>query len=98
MQKQFTDKLHIFPDSGASICLAGLNFLQKIKNTDLIPCYKNIKAVDSSILTCHGMLPVKFDIGSHTTIQFFIFLFFFFNCDSQPLKGMELQEKEAQKD
>ena len=28
----------------------------------------------------------------------FYFFYFFFNCDSQPLQGMELQEKEAQKD
>ena len=64
-------ELHIFPDSGPSICLARPNFLKKlnIKNTHLIPCYKNIKAVDGSILICHGMLPVKFDIGSNTTIQ-----------------------------
>ena len=27
------------------------------------------KRVGSSILTCHGLLPVKFHIGPHTTIQ-----------------------------
>ena len=39
--------MQVFPDSGASICLAGLHHLQdlKIKESDLIPCQKRVRAV-----------------------------------------------------
>ena len=65
---------HIFPDSGPSICLARPNFLKKlnIKNTHLIPCYKNIKAVDGSILICHGMLPVNLTLVQTPQFKMFI--------------------------
>ena len=64
-------EIHIFPDSGASIFLAGPTLVQKlnVKHIDLIPCYKKIKIVGGSTLTCHGTLPEKFGIGSNNTIH-----------------------------
>ena len=48
--------MNIFPDSGASICLAGPQHIAKfnLDTHDLIPCYKQVKAVGGSKLTCHG--------------------------------------------
>ena len=64
-------KMNIFPDSGASMCLAGPQHIAKFNQdtNDLIPCYKQVKAVGGSKLTCHGWLPVTFRIGKNTTKQ-----------------------------
>ena len=61
----------IFPDSGASICLAGPQHLIPlgIDMNDLIPCNKSVTAVGGSILKCRGWLPVKFDVDGHKTLQ-----------------------------
>ena len=55
----------IFPDSGASICLAGPHHLNQLKLTknDLILCHKEVKAVGRTICLCHGWLPIKIIIG-----------------------------------
>ena len=64
-------KMNIFPDSGASICLAGPQHMAKfnLDAHDLIPCYKQVKAVGGSKLTCHGWLPITFRIGKNTKKQ-----------------------------
>ena len=64
-------KMNIFPDSGASICLAGPQHIAKfnLDTHDLIPCYKQVKAAGGSKLTCHGWLPITFRIGKNTTKQ-----------------------------
>ena len=64
-------KMNIFPDIGASICLAGPQHIAKfnLDAHDLIPCYKQVKAVGGSKLTCHGWLPITFWIGKNTTKQ-----------------------------
>ena len=64
-------KMNIFPDSGASICLAGPQHMAKfnLDTHDLIPCYKQVKAVGGSKLTCYGWLPITFRIGKNTTKQ-----------------------------
>ena len=59
----------IFPDSGASICIAGTKHLPEfgIDKPNLIPCNKTITAVGGSTLTCHGFIPTQFNIGAQTT-------------------------------
>ena len=62
-------KMNIFQGNGASICLAGPQHIAKfnLDTHDLIPCYKQVKAVGGSKLTCHGWLPITFQIGKNTT-------------------------------
>ena len=64
-------EMDIFPDSGASICLAGPQHLRKlgIDERNLIQCTKQVTAVGGSKLTCHGYIPVLFEIGQHSTKQ-----------------------------
>ena len=63
--------INIFPDSGASICLAGPHQLPQLnlKQKDLIRCHKEVKAVGGSKLIFHGWLPMNFTIAKHTTTQ-----------------------------
>ena len=63
--------MNIFPDSGASICLAGRQHIAKfnLDTYNLIPWYKQVKAVGGSKLICHGWLPITFQIGKNTTMQ-----------------------------
>ena len=71
-QKVGTAKtMMVFPDSGASICLAGPQHIQAmgIDARSLIPCSKQVRAVGGSVLTCQGWLPTRFSIGSNTTQQ-----------------------------
>ena len=58
----------VFPDSGASICLAGSKHLPALGITpqQLIPCSKRISAVGGSILPCQGWKPVEFNIQADT--------------------------------
>ena len=62
---------NIFPDSGASICLAGTSHLNilGLKDTDLSPCHKRVMAVGGSILTCKGQVEAIFKIGNQSTCQ-----------------------------
>ena len=64
-------KVSIFPDSGASICLASTSHLVNLglKETDLSPCHKKVMAVGGSILTCKGRIEVDFRIGDRSTHQ-----------------------------
>ena len=66
-----TVSLHIFPDSGANICLAGPKQLALLGLTShqLRPCNKRVKTVGGSILTCTGWLPVKFEVEGNATNQ-----------------------------
>ena len=63
--------IEIFPDSGASICLAGSHHLSNLKRQahELTPCKKRVRAVGGAILTCQGYLITTFQIGSKTTTQ-----------------------------
>ena len=63
--------INIFPDSGATICLAGQHHLQQLnlKQENLICCHKEVKAVGGFNLICHGWLPMNFTIGKHTATQ-----------------------------
>ena len=63
--------MKIFPDSGASICIAGAQHLNQLgaSETDLIPCNKKIAAVGGSLISCIGCIRVKFDIEGYTTCQ-----------------------------
>ena len=49
-------EMTIFPDSGGSICIASLQHMHTIGliPSNIIPCYKQIKAVGGSILICKG--------------------------------------------
>ena len=53
--------VNIFPNSGASIYLAGSHHLQQLnlKQEDLIHCHRKVKAVEGSKLICHGRLPMN---------------------------------------
>ena len=61
----------IFPDSGASICIAGTEHLSDfdIDDRNLLPCNKTINAVGGSTLKCWGWITTKFTIESNTTLQ-----------------------------
>ena len=63
--------MKVFPDSGASICLASTAHLAAFKLTaeQLLPCSKTVTVVGGSTLLCSGWLPMTFRIGSHTTRQ-----------------------------
>ena len=71
----------IFPDSGASICIAGTKHLPEfgIDKPNLLQCNTTITAVGGSTLTCHGFIPTKSKIQQglllqlvHTSIQFHV--------------------------
>ena len=66
-----TNTALVFPDSGASICLASPQHLQKlgVDPQSLIPSTRQVKAVGGSILTCQGWLHMKFQISDNSTIQ-----------------------------
>jgi hypothetical protein len=63
--------MNIFPDSGASICLAAPQHVAQLsaKISDLIPCKKAVRAVGGSTLACIGWLPVEFNILGNITRQ-----------------------------
>ena len=44
-------------------------FLHPSLDTSILTCYKQVKAVGGSKLTCHGWLPITFQIGKNTTKQ-----------------------------
>ena len=64
--------LQIFPDSGASICLAGPQHLEKLRVSvspdELIQCFKRVTAVGFQLI-CHGWLLVQFQIGTYSMKQ-----------------------------
>ena len=61
----------IFPDSGASICLAGTRHMDtlKINEKDLIPCSRKVMAVGGSVLTCKGYINACFTVGHKNSQQ-----------------------------
>ena len=63
--------MKVFPDSGASICLAGPQHLDKlgVKQNSLTQCNKLVRAVGGSVLRCSGWLPMTFTIEGHNTTQ-----------------------------
>ena len=63
--------LTIFPDSGATICVAGTKHIAalNLQPSQLHPCNKRVTAVGGSILKSKGWANIKFDIDGHTTIQ-----------------------------
>ena len=54
--------MKVFPDSGASICIAGL------KHLSLLNINRN-ELIGRTIIKCFGWLPVKFNVEGHTTTQ-----------------------------
>ena len=64
-------QIKIFPDSGASICLGGPKHLRcmGLKEENLIPSSKVVRAVGGSTITCRGWLPVQFTVGGKSTKQ-----------------------------
>ena len=73
-QKRFNNtpiKTDIFPDSGATVCIAGPHYLKILGVPEhcLIPTEKSVVAVGGSKLNCHGWIPMKFCIGGHVTRQ-----------------------------
>ena len=63
--------MNIFPDSGASICLAGPQHIAKL---DLdtkyhITCHKQVSAAGGTKLLCKGWIPIKFQVGTHAMKQ-----------------------------
>ena len=61
----------IFQDSGASICLGGIQHLEFIglKPQHLIPCNKILSAVGNYSMKCIGYLPVVFIVNGKKTKQ-----------------------------
>lgn len=66
-----TRSLNIFPDNGASICLAGPTHLLKrnLNTNQLTPYQKIITAVGGHKHKYYGWVPVQFTVGPHTTNQ-----------------------------
>ena len=64
-------KLKIFPDSGASICLGGLKHLSQlgVDKSNLIKCNKVITAVGNHKMACLGWIPVQFWVNGNGTKQ-----------------------------
>ena len=64
-------RLKIFPDSGATTCLGGPKHLycMGLKESNLIPSKKVIRAVGGSTLISQGWLPVQFSVGEMSTKQ-----------------------------
>lgn len=63
--------VNVFPDSGASICLAGLQHLSTmgLSADALLPCTKTVTVVGGSKIYCTGWLPIIFSIGKLSTKQ-----------------------------
>ena len=63
--------MNIFPNNGASICLAGPQHMDKLKinKHSLTHCSKPVRAVGGSTLRCSGWIPMTFQINEHTTTQ-----------------------------
>ena len=63
--------MYIFPDSGATICIAGTKHMNdlNISVDELKACTKRIVAVGGTPLKCKGWLPVKFEVDNITTEQ-----------------------------
>ena len=63
--------IKIFPDSGASKCLAGIDYLSQLHllHSDLTPCQKKVTAIGGSTLLCKRWLPMHLTIINQTTIQ-----------------------------
>ena len=61
----------VFPDSGATICLAGPQHLLLLMVTlaELIPTNKKISVVGGATLPCLGWLPVVFTVNNVSTEQ-----------------------------
>ena len=61
----------IFPDSGATICVAGTKHISalNLKSSQLRPCKKQVSAVGGSILACKGWINVHFNIEGNKTVQ-----------------------------
>ena len=59
-------EMMIFPDSRASICIAALQHMHTLGllPSNLIPCYKQIKAAGGSILICKGWVSITFNIAT----------------------------------
>ena len=70
--KPCTADVDIFPDSGASICLAGMHHLEQlgIKENELIPCERQVKVVGGGTIPCIGWVPAVFTVEGLTTKQF----------------------------
>ncbi len=64
-------RCRIFPDSGASICIAGPRHLENLglSRKHLIPSKKIVRAVGGFKLTCQGWIPMEFQVGNHCTKQ-----------------------------
>ena len=69
--KSAPTNMKIFPDSGATVCLANPQHIAQLNLTtqDLIPCTKIVTVVGGSQLTCKGWLPITFQIGNYITKQ-----------------------------
>ena len=66
-------RLKIFPDSGATTTFLGGPkhlYCMGLKESNLIPSKKVIRAVGDSTLTTQGWLPVQLSVGEMSTKQY----------------------------
>ena len=70
-KEQTTTCTLVFPDSGAGICLAGSQHIDRlgITSKDLTHCNKRVMAVGGTVLTCKGWIMVNFQVGERRTQQ-----------------------------
>ena len=61
----------VFPDSGASLCLANFKHTSRLNlsPSDLIPCSKKVTAVGGSTIHCTRWLPIEFTINGNSSKQ-----------------------------
>ena len=70
-QKSSSTLHRVFPDSGASICLANFEHISQmnISPSDLIPCSRRVTVVGGSTIHCTKWLPIEFTINGNSSKQ-----------------------------
>ena len=70
-KRKSTISFEVFADSGADICLSGEADAKKlnVRNSELNPCTKTVRAVGGSIINCKGWFRCEFEIWGNLTQQ-----------------------------
>ena len=70
-QKSKSIVQQVFPDSGASLCLANFTHISRmnLSPSELIPCSKRVTVVGGSTINCTRWLPIEFTINGHSSKQ-----------------------------
>ena len=71
LQPQHKTKLTVYPDSGATVCIAGPQHLHhlNIQSHQLHSTNKRIGGVGGRTIHCYGWIPIRFEIGGFQSKQ-----------------------------